>query len=71
MRIWSRTKENADKFGDEVRQVVEDTVICNMAQEAASGADLVVTVTNATQPVLNGAWLKEGAAICGKWGLHL
>jgi thiomorpholine-carboxylate dehydrogenase len=64
VRIWSRTAKNAAKFGDEVRQVVKNTVVCGTAEEAASGADVVVTVTGATEPILQGKWVKEGAAIC-------
>ena len=39
--------------------------------EAVSGADIVVTVTMSKEPVLKGAWLKEGAVVCGKsWPKH-
>ena len=48
-----------------MRQVVKNTVVCGTAEEAASGADVVVTVTGATEPILQGKWVKEGAAICG------
>jgi thiomorpholine-carboxylate dehydrogenase len=33
------------------------------AEEAVRGADIVCTVTNASEPVLRGAWLKRGAFV--------
>src|SRR5207245_9931421 len=34
---------------------------CASAEEAVRGADIVVTATSSTQPVLHGAWLSPGA----------
>lgn len=58
LRIWSRNAEN-------VRRCAEDTggVACAGAEEAVRGADVVCTVTNASEPVLRGAWLKPGAFV--------
>ena len=58
LRIWSRNPDN-------VRRCAEDTggVACASAEEAVRGADIVCTVTNASEPVLRGAWLKPGAFV--------
>jgi len=58
LRIWSRNPDN-------VRRCAEDTggVACASAEQAVRGADIVCTVTNASQPVLRGAWLKPGAFV--------
>ena len=58
LRIWSRNPDN-------VRRCVEDTggVACASAEEAVRGADIVCTVTNASEPVLRGAWLEPGSFV--------
>jgi thiomorpholine-carboxylate dehydrogenase len=58
IRVWSRDPRNvaacaADTGGLEKRS----------PEEAVRGADIVCTVTNASQPVLHGAWLKPGAFV--------
>ena len=34
------------------------------AQQAVSGADLIVTITRSKKPLFDGTWLKRGASIC-------
>uniref|UniRef100_A0A8D0E439 Ketimine reductase mu-crystallin n=1 Tax=Salvator merianae TaxID=96440 RepID=A0A8D0E439_SALMN len=60
VRIWNRTKENAEKF---VRSVSGPVKVCSSVQEAVNGADVIVTVTMATKPILCGEWLKPGAHV--------
>jgi thiomorpholine-carboxylate dehydrogenase len=57
VRVWSPTPEHARRFAAEVGGV-------SMSAEAAvRGADVVVTVTGAGEPVLRGAWLADGAHV--------
>ena len=58
IRIWSRDPANVARCAAEVGGVV-----CASAEEAVRGADIVCTVTNASEPVLRGAWLKPGAFV--------
>eukprot|EP00075_Anas_platyrhynchos_P036111 XP_027325364.1 ketimine reductase mu-crystallin isoform X1 [Anas platyrhynchos] len=60
VRIWNRTKENAMKFANSVNGPVH---VCSSAQEAVTGADVIITVTMATTPILFGEWVKPGAHI--------
>ncbi|KAM4631793.1 ketimine reductase mu-crystallin isoform 1-T1 [Discoglossus pictus] len=60
VRVWSRTRENAEKFAEEVGGGVS---VCSSAQEAVTGADVIITVMMATEPVLFGEWVKPGAHI--------
>jgi len=57
IRVWSRTKCHADNFAKEIG------ARSTSAEEAVRGADVVVTVTSATTPVLHGAWLKAGCHV--------
>jgi thiomorpholine-carboxylate dehydrogenase len=59
VRVWSRTPEHAAKFAAEHRGVTATA----SAEAAVRDADVVVTATNALQPILNGAWLKPGAHV--------
>ncbi|EPY86525.1 ketimine reductase mu-crystallin isoform X1 [Camelus dromedarius] len=60
VRIWNRTKENAEKFADTVQGEVQ---VCSSVQEAVAGADVIITVTMATEPILFGEWVKPGVHI--------
>jgi len=57
IRVWSQTKEHADKFAKEIGATVTS------AEKAVRGADVVVTVTSSKTPVLQGAWLKRGCHV--------
>jgi len=58
IRIWSRDPANVARCAADVGGIA-----CASAEEAVRGADIVCTVTNATEPVLRGAWLKPGAFV--------
>jgi thiomorpholine-carboxylate dehydrogenase len=57
VRVWSRTPDHARRFAQEHRAQAMD------AESAVRGADVIVTATNAREPVLKGAWVKRGAHI--------
>lgn len=57
VRVWSRTAAHAERFAERHGAKA-------MALEAAvRGADVIVTATNALEPILAGEWLKEGAHV--------
>lgn len=58
IRIWSRSPDNVATCAKEVGGTA-----CASAQEACIGADIICTVSNASTPILKGAWLKSGAFI--------
>jgi len=57
IRIWSRTEAHAGELADEINGTV------TTAKDVVRGADVVVTVTSSTTPVLKGEWLKPGAHV--------
>lgn len=57
VRVWSRTVEHARRFAAAHGARAMD------AEAAVRGADVVVTATNALNPILRGAWLKRGAHV--------
>jgi alanine dehydrogenase len=59
VRVWSRTPAHAKEFAE--REVVVRAT--TTAEEAVRGADLICTVTSATEPVLRGEWVSPGAHI--------
>lgn len=58
VRVWSRTPEHARRFA-----AAHGVTALPDAASAVRGADVVVTATNASAPILEGAWLKPGAHV--------
>ena len=57
VRVWSRTAEHAERFAE------QHNAKAMPVEAAVRGADVIVTATNALQPILQGAWLKPGAHV--------
>ncbi|MBW2366679.1 MAG: ornithine cyclodeaminase family protein [Deltaproteobacteria bacterium] len=63
IRIWNRTPERAEKLATEVGG---RPMSC---ERAVRDADVVVAATGATEPILNGKWLRPGAKVASVgWG---
>jgi ornithine cyclodeaminase/alanine dehydrogenase-like protein (mu-crystallin family) len=58
VRVWSRSQDHAQQFAAEIGAQV------TTAEEAVSGADVVLTLTSAAQPILKGKWLSPDAMVC-------
>jgi thiomorpholine-carboxylate dehydrogenase len=58
VRVWSRTPEHARRFAEEHGVTAAPT-----AESAVRDADVVVTASDAREPILQGAWLKPGAHV--------
>ena len=64
VQIWNRTPAGAESACQWARQTFGlEAVPCATAQQAVEGGDIVCTVTQAKEPILQGAWLKPGAHI--------
>jgi thiomorpholine-carboxylate dehydrogenase len=58
IRVWSPTRANAERCAADINGTASPD-----AESAVRNADIVVTVTNASVPVLRGSWLKPGALV--------
>lgn len=58
VRVWSRSEEKRRKFAEE-----NSVIAANSAEEAVRGADIVVTATNAKDPVLESGWITDGTLV--------
>ena len=65
VRVWSRTRQHARQFADWAAKEIPcaDVRVCASAEEAVRGADLICTVTAATQPILAGEWIAPGTHV--------
>jgi len=64
IRIWGRSPEKAAKCAAEIEaQFGIATHAIPDGREAAKGADILCTITNAHQPVLLGDWVEPGAHV--------
>src|SRR6266567_3103260 len=57
VRVWSRTPAHAERFAEQ-----HDAKVMTI-EGAVRGADVIVTATNALEPILKGAWLKPGVHV--------
>lgn len=64
VRVFSRTPEHRERFASEMSALLQvEVVACSSARQALAGAQIVVTVTNAFQPVIERGWLASGATL--------
>jgi thiomorpholine-carboxylate dehydrogenase len=57
VRVWSRTPAHAERFAE------QNDATAMTIEDAVRGADVIVTATNALEPILKGTWLKPGAHV--------
>ncbi len=60
IRIWGRTQERAQAIANEITFPV---AVCDSAEDAVRGADIVTSATASSSPIIKGNWVKPGAHI--------
>jgi len=63
IRVFSRAPENRARFCADLAATGAEMREADSAEAAARGADVVVTATTATEPVLLGGWLAPGTHV--------
>ncbi len=64
VRVWSPTPASRDAFCDDVKNINKiNALSVESAEQAVRSADVLVTATTATAPVVHGAWLQPGVHI--------
>jgi thiomorpholine-carboxylate dehydrogenase len=58
IRVWSRSPDHAQIFAAEIG------ARATTAEQAVSGADVVLALTSSPEPILLGKWLKQDAVVC-------
>ncbi len=58
IRVWSRSHDHAQTFAAEIGAQMAT------AEQAVSGADVVLALTSSPEPILFGRWLKKDALVC-------
>jgi ornithine cyclodeaminase/alanine dehydrogenase-like protein (mu-crystallin family) len=65
VRVWSRTAAHAARFAREMAGDAPCPVsVVGSVREAMRGADVVVAVTAAREPITDAAWLEPGMHLC-------
>jgi ornithine cyclodeaminase/alanine dehydrogenase-like protein (mu-crystallin family) len=60
--VFSRTEESRRRFADEMSLICGVEIVPVVRPElAAQGQEIVITATNATEPVLRGEWIEDSA----------
>ncbi|ALX47743.1 ornithine cyclodeaminase family protein [Lentibacillus amyloliquefaciens] len=61
VRVWSRRESSVQNFCQKLQSEIQAEIVpTSNLQTAVQGADIVTTVTSATEPVFNSEWLSEG-----------
>jgi alanine dehydrogenase len=64
VRVYSQTPEHRESFADQMDEYVDaDVTAVRSSTDAVAGADVVITATNASQPVFDGDDLDDGAHV--------
>ena len=64
VRVWSQQFDHAQKFADQASAGHAIPISAfETVKEAVDGADIICTVTSATEPILQGDWISPGTHI--------
>jgi alanine dehydrogenase len=69
LQVYSPTRENREKFGQEMREKHGiEVIVCERPEDIYKGADIVAALTDSAVPVLDGACIEPGSHIVSVGG---
>src|ERR1700691_264655 len=64
LRVWGRFPERARAFSERMQAELAIPVVATAsARDAIADADIICTVTSASEPILQGAWVRPGTHV--------
>ncbi|MBM2812227.1 MAG: Ornithine cyclodeaminase, partial [Chloroflexi bacterium] len=64
IRAYSRTPEHVTRFASTAGELLQREIVpCASGEEAVADADIVITITNARQPVIDRSWIARGTTV--------
>lgn len=64
VKVYSRTPDKRERFAEKMRAALQLDAIMPVARaEEAADADILITITSAREPVLEGAWIQAGTHV--------
>lgn len=70
-RVFSRRQERREEFAHQMSERLNlEVAAVDSAQDCVANADVIVTITSARDPVVEGAWLSPGAHVNAAGGNH-
>ncbi|GLG95581.1 Ketimine reductase mu-crystallin [Gryllus bimaculatus] len=65
IRVWNHNQHGAEKLAAEFHELGKCISVCYSAEDAVKNADVIVTATYASSPILKRKWIKNGVHING------
>lgn len=62
-RVWGRRREAAERYAREVATAGITVSVASTARQAVEGAEVVITATSASEPLVEAGWLAPGAHV--------
>lgn len=63
VRVWGRRREAAERYAREVATAGVTVSVAATARQAVEGAEVVITATSASEPLVEAGWLAPGAHV--------
>jgi ornithine cyclodeaminase/alanine dehydrogenase-like protein (mu-crystallin family) len=70
IRVAARTSGSAERLVEAVGKGRADFVVAPSIEEAVRGADIVATITTASEPIVEPSWIGQGALVLSMGGVQ-